>query len=116
MYGEQRAVNREFAQAAQNAGMVVGAGLAQAPQRQLEVPGIVDRLDRRLTGLAEAVNALDNRLSGYIARPEGPQPAPATGQIKGATSTGLGGQLDGMCDAVEVLTNRLHGLMERLEA
>jgi hypothetical protein len=105
------------AYASQIGGGVMTAIAADPGERPREVQAVMMRLDGRLADLANAVEMLDNRLTGYVARPNPPVAGEAkTAQLKGAMQTGLGSHLDQLADHVEAMTRRARDLYERLEA
>lgn len=93
-------------------GAAVGyANPAAAPD--LEIPRLLDRLEKAIEHLADRADVMDNRLTGYMARSSGPE---AAGQVtKTATNTGMGSRLEALGDRVHHTASRLQSLIERLE-
>lgn len=98
-------------QAMQSVAASIGGG--KTAERMPELPSAADRLSTSIERLYDLADRLDNRLTGPVARPAGPQEA---GNLtKPVMNTGFGAQLDGMNDRAIVIESRLRGLLDRLE-
>jgi hypothetical protein len=83
--------------------------------RAPELPGAIERLRHTSEGLLAAIDSLDNRLSGVVARPSSPTPVNEKSQIRGAMNTGMGSELDGLNERLGQAYTRVSSMLDRLE-
>lgn len=94
-----------------------GVGYAgDATARQLEVPEAAARLDKQIHILADAVDVLNSRLTGTVARSPVPVNETKGGdRIKAVMQCGLGSLLDTAGDRAQQIGDRVRDLIDRLE-
>jgi hypothetical protein len=85
-----------------------------AAGRAPELPMALERLERAIACVTELASALDNRLTGPVARPQAPINQ-QTSAPKAVMSTGMGNSLDTATDRLQSVTAQLTGLLDRLE-
>lgn len=83
--------------------------------RTPELPAAMDRVQQAMEGLLYQIDAMDNRLTGVVARPIAPSPDTKNAALKAAMNTGFGSQLDSLNERLQQAHSRLSGLLDRLE-